>query len=74
MIDGKIGFVSKPTKHWTREGSKNLRLFMEKFAKARNFDPLLASSWYSISGKEFEHTEVIWGNTVCLNCYLNLCF
>jgi hypothetical protein len=34
------------------------RIFFEKFAKARNLDPLYAHTWYKISGVEFIREKV----------------
>eukprot|EP00026_Physarum_polycephalum_P003118 Phypoly_transcript_03127.p1 GENE.Phypoly_transcript_03127~~Phypoly_transcript_03127.p1 ORF type:complete len:674 (+),score=87.16 Phypoly_transcript_03127:242-2263(+) len=33
---------------------KELRQFMEEFAKKRNLDPLLAETWYNLAGKGFQ--------------------
>eukprot|EP00026_Physarum_polycephalum_P001974 Phypoly_transcript_01978.p1 GENE.Phypoly_transcript_01978~~Phypoly_transcript_01978.p1 ORF type:complete len:752 (+),score=127.08 Phypoly_transcript_01978:45-2300(+) len=43
-------YVTKPKGYWTDESGKNLRNFFEEFAKSKNLDPLLAETWYSISG------------------------
>jgi len=37
-------FKASAPGHWTL---KNIRTFMEKFAKSRNMDPLRAKTWYS---------------------------
>eukprot|EP00026_Physarum_polycephalum_P001538 Phypoly_transcript_01540.p1 GENE.Phypoly_transcript_01540~~Phypoly_transcript_01540.p1 ORF type:complete len:1069 (+),score=95.14 Phypoly_transcript_01540:45-3251(+) len=44
------GFTSRPPGYWT---PKNMRLFMESFAKSKNLDPLLPETWYKISPREF---------------------
>ena len=40
---------------------RDIRLFMEEFAKKRNLDPLLAETWYSLAGKGFEQFKVQGG-------------
>jgi hypothetical protein len=44
-----LGFKAKPRGYWLSEKGKNLRALLEKFAKSRNFDPLVASNWYSVN-------------------------
>lgn len=40
-----------PHHYWTSEKGKNMRVFFEDFAKANDFDPLLATNWYRVSRK-----------------------
>ena len=40
--------------HQSQEGT---RLFFEKFAKERNFEPLVASNWYQISREQVEEVK-----------------
>jgi hypothetical protein len=35
-------------------GNQQIRLFFEKFAKERNFDPLTPANWYKIKTKHVE--------------------
>ena len=49
------GFTSQPPGYWT---SKNMRLFMEAFARSKNLDPLVPETWYRISPKEFAKFKV----------------
>eukprot|EP00026_Physarum_polycephalum_P002518 Phypoly_transcript_02525.p1 GENE.Phypoly_transcript_02525~~Phypoly_transcript_02525.p1 ORF type:complete len:833 (+),score=92.99 Phypoly_transcript_02525:54-2552(+) len=44
---------AKPVGFWSSEKGKNMRLYLEKFARSRNLDPLLASSWYSVNRRTF---------------------
>eukprot|EP00026_Physarum_polycephalum_P001467 Phypoly_transcript_01469.p1 GENE.Phypoly_transcript_01469~~Phypoly_transcript_01469.p1 ORF type:complete len:1107 (+),score=182.36 Phypoly_transcript_01469:326-3322(+) len=43
------GFTTQPIRHWTVAKMRN---FMEKFARAKNMDPFLPSTWYNISYEE----------------------
>lgn len=56
-----LGFAPKPQGYWQTANRKNIRLFLENFAKKRNMDPLIAENWYSISTSEFT-LEVIEKN------------
>jgi hypothetical protein len=39
---------------------KRMRLFLEKFAKKRNLDPLLPATWYKIPYKDLKHSRVMF--------------
>lgn len=49
------GFTSHPIGYWT---TKNMRLFLERFAKHRNLDPLVADTWYQITRDDIKKTKV----------------
>lgn len=52
----KVGnYTARPIGHWN---IKNIRLFLEKFAKERNLDPLIASSWYNTSLDDIHKVKV----------------
>lgn len=48
-------FTTQPLNHWT---SKNMRLFLEKFAKDKKMDPLLPETWYSIRSEDIAKQKV----------------
>ena len=52
------GFTTQSKGHWT---PRNMRLFMEKFAKNRNMDPLLSGTWHN-SLKTFAQSKVKTNN------------
>jgi len=52
---GTKGFTTKPSGHWTH---KNMRLSLEKLAKNRGMDPLLAETWYNTPRGEIEKMAV----------------
>jgi hypothetical protein len=52
------GFSAKRHGYWTAEKGKNMRLFLEEFARQRNFDPLVAESWYAISKEDLSQYKV----------------
>eukprot|EP00026_Physarum_polycephalum_P003064 Phypoly_transcript_03073.p1 GENE.Phypoly_transcript_03073~~Phypoly_transcript_03073.p1 ORF type:complete len:492 (+),score=39.24 Phypoly_transcript_03073:901-2376(+) len=47
-------FVTKPARFWQR---KNMRAFLENFARRSNFSPLVVNNWYSISRKHIQQTK-----------------
>lgn len=49
-----------PQGYWLNNKGKNLRLILEKFAKSRNFDPLVAENWYPIDFKTIEESTVLF--------------
>jgi hypothetical protein len=49
------GFTTKPIGHWTR---KNMRLFLERLAKNRGMDPLVADTWYNTLRREMNEITV----------------
>eukprot|EP00026_Physarum_polycephalum_P003261 Phypoly_transcript_03271.p1 GENE.Phypoly_transcript_03271~~Phypoly_transcript_03271.p1 ORF type:complete len:688 (+),score=73.27 Phypoly_transcript_03271:396-2459(+) len=52
--DEIVQFSPKPHRFWTSDNKRNLRLFFENIAKSRNFDPLIAENWYSLTNKVVE--------------------
>eukprot|EP00026_Physarum_polycephalum_P000538 Phypoly_transcript_00539.p1 GENE.Phypoly_transcript_00539~~Phypoly_transcript_00539.p1 ORF type:complete len:959 (+),score=132.38 Phypoly_transcript_00539:57-2933(+) len=49
-----VNFTSKPQGHWS---PKNMRKFLENFAKAKNLDPLLPETWSKIQPREIHETK-----------------
>ena len=49
------GFKASGIGHWS---IKNMRMFLERFAKQRNMDPLYAETWYQIPYKAFHQFRV----------------
>ena len=49
------GFTSHPLYHWNM---KNMRLFLESFAKNRNMDPLSPETWYNLTGSSIRELKV----------------
>jgi hypothetical protein len=47
-----------PVGFWTSEKGKNMRAEFEKFARSRNFDPLVAEGWYNVPGQAFLKSPV----------------
>jgi signal peptidase I len=56
-VQDDANFSAKPTGYWTGKKGKNMRLFLEKFARSRNMDPLLPDTWYSIPRRAIESTK-----------------
>jgi hypothetical protein len=50
------GFISHPVGHWS---AKNMRVFLETFAKNRNMDPLLPETWYNITRDAVMQAKVL---------------
>jgi hypothetical protein len=53
-----VGFSAKKTGYWTSEKGKNMRKFLEDFAKKRKFDPLVAENWYNVSKEDISQYKV----------------
>ena len=47
--------------YWTAEKGKNMRRFLEDFAKKSRFDPLLADNWYNITKEDISRYKVLQG-------------
>jgi hypothetical protein len=47
---------------------RNMRLFMENFARLKNMDPLLSETWSLISEKEMRQSKV--HNSNISHCYI----
>jgi hypothetical protein len=62
------GFTAQPPRHWT---ARNMRLFMENFAKQRNMDPLVASTWYTIQ-RDIYQSKVTLYSSPFFQALLNL--
>eukprot|EP00026_Physarum_polycephalum_P000389 Phypoly_transcript_00389.p1 GENE.Phypoly_transcript_00389~~Phypoly_transcript_00389.p1 ORF type:complete len:1231 (+),score=194.32 Phypoly_transcript_00389:52-3744(+) len=43
--------------HWTASKGKNIRTFLENFAKKRNLDPLDPNTWYMLTRKDIEKAK-----------------
>ena len=54
-VESSRGFTAQPMGYWT---AKNMRLFLERFAKDRHMDPLLAETWYNLSSSLIREEEV----------------
>eukprot|EP00026_Physarum_polycephalum_P001944 Phypoly_transcript_01947.p1 GENE.Phypoly_transcript_01947~~Phypoly_transcript_01947.p1 ORF type:complete len:919 (+),score=98.36 Phypoly_transcript_01947:138-2894(+) len=50
---------TKPHSFWVAEKGKNMRKFMENFAKGLNFDPLATENWYSLIPSQFKELSRI---------------
>jgi len=50
-------YSTKPVGYWNL---KNMRLFLEDFARKKNLDPHLASTWYTINAREIIKTKVLF--------------
>ena len=48
--------------YWTAGKGKNMRAFLEGFAKKMNLDPLLPSTWYLLSRGDIKKAKV-WRGT-----------
>ena len=48
-------FTIQPVNHWN---IKNIRIFLESFAKNRHLDPLQATTWYNIKSDEIRKAKV----------------
>src|SRR5271163_174917 len=48
----------KPVGFWSSEKGKNMRQYLEKFIRAKNLDPFLASSWYHVNRPAFLKLKV----------------
>ena len=44
--------TQKPRGHWTMEGSKNVKMFFDEYAKVHNKDPMDPKTWYSVQLKD----------------------
>lgn len=51
-------FASVPDRHrmgyWTKEENRNIRQFLDSFARKRCFDPLNPANWYQVKRRELE--------------------
>lgn len=47
-------FATQPVGHWN---ARNMRSFLEEFAKSRNMDPLLAETWYNIPYQDISQVQ-----------------
>jgi hypothetical protein len=57
----KLYHQMKPRKEygfWTQYESKNIKDFLEVFAKSRGINPLLAESWYPVTQEDLLNEEV----------------
>ena len=50
-----VGFTSKPQGHWS---PKNMRKFLEDFAKHKKLDPLVPETWSNIQSRDIHETKV----------------
>ena len=50
------GFTAQQIGHWTL---KNMRLWLEAFAKSRKLDPLLPETWYDIPFEDVASSKVL---------------
>ena len=48
----------KPAGYWLSDQRRNMREVFEKFARSRNFEPLVAKNWYPISKLMFRQDKV----------------
>jgi hypothetical protein len=54
-----IGHTSQPPRYWTADKGKNMRRFLEEFArKELNKDPLVPDTWYNIPRNSIEEIKV----------------
>lgn len=62
----KAGFAPKPQGYWNSEKGKNMRLFLEKYARRHNFDPLIAQNWYSVVRDSVIKSKVSFFNIIII--------
>ena len=65
-----FGFSTKPNGQWHGKKINKRRSFLEEYAKSRNFDPLLPSTWYSLQEKIVKN-KVKNLSGFCLFCLLS---
>lgn len=53
-----VTFSAKPSKYWTTDKRRNMRLFFESFAKKMNFDPLVTAHWYTVERESILKAKV----------------
>lgn len=53
-----IGYTENPGGYWLADKGKNMRTFLEDFARSRNLDPLLAETWYNTPFKVIKKLKV----------------
>lgn len=54
----KIFGSHKPGGFWN--STENIRLFLEKYARKMNFDPLIPDNWYTVTHTEIMTEKVIF--------------
>jgi hypothetical protein len=53
-----LDLTRKPMGHWTIDGSKNIRKFLDELAHSWGKDPLIPETWYKFNLEELTKAKV----------------
>ena len=59
-ILGPLDLTRKPAGHWTIDGSKNIKKFLDDLAASWERDPLDPETWYGFNLEELTKAKVCW--------------
>jgi hypothetical protein len=63
-ILGPLDLTRKPAGHWTIDGSKNIRNFLDDLARSWHKDPLDPETWYTFNLEELTKAKVCVASVV----------